>query len=202
MNQNIYLLIIFSIVVNVYLKISINTNENFQDFNKIYVINLEKSKDRWNYAKKQNNGSLNLVKYKAVNGRELNRQNIEGLVDKDSYLYKNLEKNRGEIGCAISHLNIWKKFKKTNEEYLIVVEDDVIFEQDFYKKLDKYLKHAPNNWDIIYLGGSHIRGYKVNDYYIKPEPNGRGNLGTYAMLINRKGVNKLLRYCNPITSSL
>ena len=30
----------------------------------------------------------------------------------------------------------------------------------------------------------------INDYFIKPEMNGRGNLGTYAMLLNKKGVNK------------
>jgi len=203
MNKNIYLLIIFFLLVlNVYLKFNKNINENFNDFYKIHVINLEKSKDRWNYIKTQNNGSLNLVKFKAVNGKELNRQNINGLVEKTSYLYKNLEKNRGEIGCALSHLKIWKNFKNTQDEYLIIVEDDVIFEQNFYNKLQKYLKHAPKNWDIIYLGGSHIRGYKVNEHFIKPEPNGRGNLGTYAMLMNRKGVDKLLKYCNPITKSI
>ena len=196
------LIIIILILLNFYLWF--NNLEGFQNKEKIkiYVINLEKSIDRWNYIKNQSNGLLNLIKFKAVNGRGLTHENIKHDVDNNSYLYKNLDKNRGEIGCALSHLNIWKKFQKSKDKYLIVVEDDVIFEKNLYQKINKYLENAPKNWDIIYLGGSSIVGYKVNDYFIKPRLYGRGNLGTYAMLINKKGVNNLLKYCNPINQSI
>ena len=177
--------------------------ENFDNPNiKIFVINLEKSIDRWKYINKQNNQNLNLVKFNAINGNHINKNNIKNLIDNNSYLYKNIDKNRGEIGCALSHLNIWEIFKKSNDKYIIIVEDDVIFEQNLYKKINTYMKNAPKDWDIIYLGGSHIVGYKVNEYFIKPKLNIKGNLGTYAMLINKKGVNKLLKYCKPITKSI
>ena len=198
-----YLLIIIILtLLNLYLMF--NNLEGFQNKEKIkiYVINLDKSIGRWNYIKNQNNQNLNLVRSNAVNGKNLTHQNIKYDVDNNSYLYKNLDKNRGEIGCALSHLNIWKQFKQNNDKYLIVVEDDVIFEKNLYNKIDEYLENEPKDWDIIYLGGSSIIGYKVNNYFIKPRTVGRGNLGTYAMLINKKGVNKLLRYCNPINQSI
>ena len=131
--------------------------ENFDNPNiKIFVINLEKSIDRWKYINKQNNQNLNLVKFNAINGNHINKNNIKKLIDNKSYLYKNIDKNRGEIGCALSHLNIWEIFKKSNDKYIIIVEDDVIFEQNLYKKINTYMKNAPKDWDIIYLGGSHI----------------------------------------------
>jgi glycosyl transferase, family 25 len=194
--------IIILIILNLYICFSKIDGFQNQEKIKIYVINLAKSIDRWNYINNQSRGELKLIKFKAVNGKNLTQNIIKDEVDNNSYLYKNLDKNRGEIGCALSHLHLWKQFKTNTDPYMIVVEDDVIFETKFYQKLDKYLINAPKDWDIIYLGGSHIRGYKINNYFIKPEMNGRGNLGTYAMLINKKGVNNLLKYCNPITKSI
>ena len=202
MIQKYLVIVIILIIINLYLWY--NPIDNFNNNNniKIFVINLETSVDRWRYIINQNHNNLNLIKFKAVNGNQLTDNNINNLIDKKSYLYKNLDKNRGEIGCALSHVQLWKKFDNSLDKYIIVVEDDVIFEKKLYKKIDKYLNNAPDDWDIIYLGGSHIIGYKINQYFIKPKITNRGNLGTYAMLINKKGVKKLLKYCTPIRMSI
>ena len=198
-----YIIILFFIILT-YSLYYIKKRKHLEKFEMnismpIYVIHLEDNKPRWDLLIKQNIEHLNIIKFPAIDGKTLQKEQIKNIIDNDSYLYNNFEKNRGEIGCAMSHVTLWNKIK---DEIFIIIEDDIIFSNDFYPKLNVYLKNAPKDWDIIYLGGSNIKGYKVNDFFIKPYTKGRENLGTYAMLINKTGRNKLLEICLPIKKSI
>lgn len=60
---------------------------------------------------------------------------------------------RGEVGCFLSHYNIWEKMKE-NDIYLIL-EDDVRFGTNFVRDLQAIIKEAKTiqgGWDLIYIG--------------------------------------------------
>ena len=63
----------------------------------------------------------------------------------------NRQLSRGEIGCTISHSEIWKVAKGN----VLVLEDDAIFKRNWilkiYNTIDT-LKAMDKTWDLIYLG--------------------------------------------------
>jgi len=110
----------------------------------------------------------------------------------------------GTLGCALSHLSVWKEFLKTKKRYCLIVEDDIIFEKDFSQShVVNLLKFTPKNFDLLYLGcfDSPIFQYamsllsnsgifkKINEYINKPSV----ALATHSYIISRKGAKKLIR---------
>ncbi|MFP8918902.1 glycosyltransferase family 25 protein [Megasphaera indica] len=63
--------------------------------------------------------------FPAIMGNQLTKDQIGHYVDDGGLL------TLGEIGCALSHLSIYKKFLQTNEKYIFVFEDDVEIRDDF-----------------------------------------------------------------------
>ena len=96
----------------------------------------------------------------------------------------------GELGCYLSHLGILKKAYRDKDNIIIVLEDDIIFNEDLKESLEKYYKEVPNDWDIIYLGGSRLRGKKISEHVLRgvydKEASSDYNMGTYAVLLNKK----------------
>lgn len=63
--------------------------------------------------------------FSAIMGNRLTKAEMAHYVDDGGLL------TLGEIGCALSHLSIYKKFLQTNEKYIFVFEDDVELRDDF-----------------------------------------------------------------------
>ena len=63
--------------------------------------------------------------------------------------------SRGDIGCVLSHLKVVKKAKELGYKNYLVLEADVEFADDLQEKFSKYIKQVPEDWDMLYLGGSH-----------------------------------------------
>jgi GR25 family glycosyltransferase involved in LPS biosynthesis len=116
---------------------------------------------------------------------------------------------KGSIGCALSHINVWKTFLKTNKKYAVVFEDDIIL-NDSDRMLSElipfYIQQTPKDFDILYLGslGSDntpnfftismnllnmsAKFKDINNYIKCPEV----ALATHAYVISRGGAQKLL----------
>jgi len=110
---------------------------------KVYIINLKQSKERresiLREVSKQNIKNFQLIE--AVDGNELNNKEL------DLYTFKN-KKNYNpwspkltysQIGCALSHIKIYKDFIKSNYEYALILEDDAIFLDNFSTNLQKFI---------------------------------------------------------------
>lgn len=142
--------------------------------------------------------------FKAINGKEVTNP---GNTFTDNYF--NIA-TPNAIGCALSHLEIWKdiiKYGGDNENYLII-EDDVFLEDHntFKENLDRSLENVPNDFDILYLGcfGCTEKYYimnffysmiykstefkKINNFINSP----RNVITTHAYIINKKGCIKLI----------
>ena len=93
----------------------------------------------------------------------------------------------GAMGCKYSH---WFCIKLAQHEQLgnfLVIEDDVQFSKDF--SLD--IEDVPEDWDMVYFGGNHVRGkpthIKNNVYKCTY------TLCTHAMLIRHTCYDLLLK---------
>ena len=121
------------------------------NFDKIYVINLEHRKDRWEKIQEQfakNDISMtNVIKWKAVNGKDLSNDQLYHYTSKLCYYFC----NAGIVGCFLSHLSIWQDVVKNKYNKVLILEDDVQFTYNI-KQLNTLIKSTPKDWDINFLG--------------------------------------------------
>jgi GR25 family glycosyltransferase involved in LPS biosynthesis len=60
----------------------------------------------------------------------------------------------GAFGCLMSHLGIIKIAKERGYENILVFEDDIALSKDFVELFSKKINDLPEDWWLIYLGGS------------------------------------------------
>jgi len=179
-----------------------NKNKNHKkkyNIKKIFVINLDRRKDRLNHFKSRYNFNINFNRIKAVDGKDLNIDEIFKNNTIGEYGYKSLKNyrkfhheltNNGSVGCYLSHYNIWKNIseKNKNRNY-IIFEDDAILNNITLDDVSKRLKKLPNDWDIYLLSNSKFcyvkefigsRIYKVKRFFL-----------TSSYVINKKCVKKI-----------
>jgi glycosyl transferase, family 25 len=206
MSYNIWLLILLLVIIiffylSFYVKYEKFTNiKNCYDslLDNIYCVNLDKSKDRWKYIKNIGDKiGINIKRFSAINGKKLN--NIKQYcTDKYYNIMKNQKNIYGNVGCYLSHLNLWKKIYNNMISHAIIIEDDIILKDTFKKELYDTLKKIPDNWDIIYLGITRPCGKKINNnIYIHKHPQcNKDNGGTFGYIVNRKSLYKLIRFAD------
>jgi len=166
----------------------------------IYVINLERRKDRYHHMRQSLNIlGIEAIFWKAVDGKQLSDNKLEKLGIKilPNYLdpITNQPMSLGEIGCFLSHYNIWKDMMTKNYSKIIILEDDVKFNRNFKSRLLNQLAALENHWnevDFVYLGRKfltnkpeplhHINGFVIPFY----------SYWTIGYLITANGVRKLL----------
>ncbi|XP_063139557.1 probable inactive glycosyltransferase 25 family member 3 isoform X3 [Rattus norvegicus] len=99
----------------------------------------------------------------AVDGRTLNSSILKHLgVDllpgyQDPYSGRTLTK--GEVGCFLSHYSIWEEVVAKGLARVVVFEDDVRFEDNFRKRLERLMEDVLTqklSWDLIYLGRKQV----------------------------------------------
>ncbi|XP_029856746.1 inactive glycosyltransferase 25 family member 3 isoform X3 [Aquila chrysaetos chrysaetos] len=170
-------------------------------FDEIFLINLVRRPDR----RQRMLASLRELEIAprvvdAVDGSTLNSSDIKVLgVDLlpgyyDPFSGRTLTK--GEVGCFLSHYNVWKEIVSRGLERSVVFEDDVRFEAAFPARLHRLMEElegAQQDWDLIYLGRKQVN---VED---EAPVEGVRNLvvagysyWTLAYVISLRGAQKLL----------
>jgi len=106
----------------------------------------------------------------------------------------------GGIGCYHSHLGVWEAFLATGRPHALVMEDDVVFHDDFLPAT-RLAMQASAHWDLLKLNRIRaklpiaqgcIGPYRLNAY-LGP------NTGTGAYLINRATAATLLPAMRQVT---
>ena len=135
----------------------VNDTQSYVKGINTYIINLERSKDRYEYVK-PNITDLGFPseRIEAVDGNLLSDSEIEKNVDLISYKeYLNHLPRKGMIGCNLSHYKAWEAFLKSNAEYAIIFEDDISFNPKELKPVIEEVIKYNNLWDIVNLEISH-----------------------------------------------
>lgn len=123
-------------------------------FDRVFVISLKESTDRHELLRDTLKG-LEYEIFWGVNGKELE---IQDLIKKGSLSTNGSESNTltsGEIGCALSHLAVYKKIIDLNLKNALILEDDLVLNSDDpenFQSLSKGLHELPDDWEFLYLG--------------------------------------------------
>lgn len=164
----------------------------------IHIINLPHRTDRKEklLSELKRHKVENYVFADAVNGADLD---IEAMVARGDVDFSHRQLKRGEYGCYLSHLNVYKKILDSDEEVHLILEDDVYFVPGFVKKLNRILD-VEDEWDIFYLGYNPISDDFREGEFITKDVYRPKNMfyGTHAYIIKKKTIEKVMHLLMPI----
>lgn len=95
----------------------------------------------------------------------------------------------GEVGCALSHINVWMDAINSGHENILVLEED--FDIHNWPSQAEW-DALPADWSMVYLGrnaNDASKDVQINEQVIKPWY----SYTSHAYVINRKGLQSLLR---------
>lgn len=99
----------------------------------IYYINLDRSPERAKFIKDQfNSSNIKLTRVQATDGSSLD-QNLISEIQRSQSILEHFQKPKpGEIGAFFSHQAVWNLIANQDEDFSIVIEDDVIVDQALF----------------------------------------------------------------------
>ena len=104
----------------------------------------------------------------------------------------------GEIGLWASNFMAINKFLDSKYEYLLLLEDDIVLEEDFAERLVKVFFQIPEDWDVlsIYAPLRNYKNYKEEEHDIgeKDVCISYHQWATPALLFNKKSAKQLYDY--------
>ena len=146
-----------------------NNNWDLLGSDKVYLINLERRPDRLsNMESIFKELQIKFTKIPAVDGKtDVTEKYLEyhgiKMMSDFSEPYHQRPLTFGEIGCFMSHYNIWKDMLEQNLNEIVVFEDDVRFEPFFKQKLTSVREELEHmEWDLVFLGRKILANYEEN----------------------------------------
>lgn len=131
-----------------------------------FCITLERRQDRWRRFQDQPGlQGLDLKRFLGVDGKTLNLETDDRIT---TLTKRNIMANKrrsheeldtiGGVGCALSHIALWKWMVDNNQEVVLVFEDDAVVPPDFIERANGCIQRStilkdPKQWDMWLLGG-------------------------------------------------
>ncbi|XP_059470309.1 glycosyltransferase 25 family member [Neocloeon triangulifer] len=168
---------------------------------KVFMINLKRRTDRRTKMRQCfSELGIEAMEIEAVDGKLLNNTSLVsmGIEMLPSYMdpYHKRPLTMGEIGCFLSHYSVWQKVVDENLQEVLVLEDDIRFENFFRAKMAHLIKELRNlsfSWDLVYVGRKKLQSED------EPNVDGSKNLvwvgysyWTLGYLLSQSGARKLL----------
>ena len=168
---------------------------------KIYVVNLKRDHEKKKIMKIKLSNILN-IPYQFIEGCDgslLDTTNMKYHVNtsfRNPYCYNSI--TMGEIGCSISHYQLWERAKSDLVDFAIILEDDCDLDNNFEYYINSILnKNQIEKYDLIYLGRKNFNDNeqlmiedKENKYkLVKPN----FSYWTIGYILSRNGIIKLLK---------
>ncbi len=170
-----------------------------------YVINLDRSTDRWNTIKpKLDMMHIPYYRLSAVDGKAIPNETLRMSADdnKSKELFGRLLKG-AEIGCYLSHYFAIQDFMASSSSYALILEDDLDFSPQELTRVIQDLLHVKDKWDIanLYTTGG-VRKHKTVTTLPRDERSlvyftTRTHMAV-AYLLNRKAGQALLQKSLPV----
>lgn len=165
----------------------------------VFVISMNDTRLKNAYQELAKAGLNNVNHFKAIVGKD---QDYDMLVDygliskRFDYVTPDKVSKSGTIGCLLSHLIIHQWLLTTDYEYVIIFEDDIVFndESSIINFIEDSLKVIDKEWFQLNLGSciSKCQSFKrvVDRLYIT-----KFSSCTHAYLISRRGVEVISNHC-------
>lgn len=151
-----------------------------KQFDKIFWINSKNRSDRFRNMKERLKAqNIEAERFCAIYGGEISWNDPE-YKDFSMNCPKGQELNLGEIGCFMSHREIYKKIKQEGWKKTLILEDDAIFCEGFEEIFNKLYSDLPD-YDMLYLGQwNYDKGVIGGDTKaLKEKVSEVGNIGLY-----------------------
>lgn len=139
----------------------------------VWVVNLDQDRDRMAAMATQLDAmDMPFTRFSAVYGKDHFDTLIKN-ADETAY-QRNMGSNLlpGKLGVFASHTKVWEEFIASDHDMALILEDDVVFHDDFLHSLDLALEHA-DRWDTLRfncirakmpVSQGKIGGYTLNAY--------------------------------------
>lgn len=105
---------------------------------------------------------------------------------------------RGAWGCYRTHVNLMERCLNDGVNSVLLLEDDADFMAGFPDKVREFLEAVPNDWEMLYLGGQHLKVSNVptpvegtNDKVFQPFNVNR----THAWALRGRGLLETYQHC-------
>jgi len=119
----------------------------------VHVINLDRSVGRLDTFRKLNPHLKHIRRFSGVDGKSVARDQLV----RDKIIAPNLDYAAGSLGCAISHVTLWRE-AVARHKVITVAEDDAIFSHQFERHTKSLLSNVRADWDFI-LWSASLRCY-------------------------------------------
>lgn len=113
----------------------------------VHVINLDRDPERLARFHRLNAHLPEVIRLPAVDGSTLDRRELEA----NGYILAGLRYSNGSLGCALSHIALWRQAIR-EQKPITVAEDDAVFAPDFITASGALLGMLPADWDIVLWG--------------------------------------------------
>ena len=118
----------------------------------------------------------------------------------DKYIHKNHDMpNLSYIANAIAHISALEDIAK-GESHGLIMEDDLIFNENFVDELTKYIQILPSDWDMVFLS----EGCNIHQPNITPDVHfyKAGPRCASCYLVNNRAAKKIISGFTPISRSI
>ncbi len=107
-------------------------------------------------------------------------------------------KKAGILGASLSHMRVIYDSVSNMYSNCLILEDDVFFIEDYFNRMNIGLSQLPDDWDVVYFGGSpREKLIPITSQLSRP---GNKMLGMIAYALNRKHQKIILdKYFSSIT---
>jgi len=100
---------------------------------------------------------------------------------------------KAELGIIMTQLAAIKFAQMMDFDEVIILEDDVILCEDWYKRLDILKEKLSENWEHVYLSG-HSDYVKFNVYEEPTIISSPKMVGAFSYMINKTAYSKIIRF--------
>jgi len=111
------------------------------DINNTFCISLDSAPERWSHmCSRFREHNMNVVRWIASTPDNLTEKFADYM-------------NPGQRACAQSHFYIWRHMVSENLPYALILEDDAMFDHQWFSKLSEMIVDV-GEWDAIFLNAS------------------------------------------------
>ncbi|MFQ3787555.1 glycosyltransferase family 25 protein [Halomonas sp. A29] len=144
----------------------------------------------------------------AVNGAELGDETLASVNQEYAQREWGHSLNRGEIGCALSHIQVYERMAEQGLGEVIILEDDAQPVEGFMQTLEQMLATLPKRAEIAFLHHGKAKswplkrglpdGHKLVRYRYPSAKSRRCIISGRGYWLNLAGAKKLLSMAYPI----
>jgi GR25 family glycosyltransferase involved in LPS biosynthesis len=124
-------------------------------FDAIYVVSLPSSIARRASIREQF-VRLGVEHYHLVDAIDGNTLDLAALKSQD--ILQNEKLSPGEIGCYLTHIQVYRDILQAEHKTALICEDDIVFSPNATELFSDYMQRMPPDWDILHFHSLHPVG--------------------------------------------